>query len=302
MKPKSDAITISVIMAVKNGGAYLENAIKSILCQTFGDFEFIIINDASTDNTEKIIKSVQDERIVLLTNEKNIGLTKSLNIGLETARGKYIARMDADDISLEDRFQKQYQYLEEHPEVYLLSCSYREFGTRFYTNRINLSSQEIQGQYLFGSVLPHPGFMFRRELIEQYEYFYDPEIRYAQDYDFQFRVSTRFKVACLADVLIRYRVSNNQISSQKVEEQRCYANKTRKKVYDFYGIACSANQIDTLAKIYSGDRNISKKNAIGVISLLKEINKKTKQTPYYEYINKKVLEYLQIANMLLFTI
>jgi glycosyltransferase involved in cell wall biosynthesis len=114
---------LSVIMSVHNGEKYLREAIESILNQTFTDFKFIIINDGSTDNSLAIIRSYDDKRIRILNNGTNIGLTKSLNKALKQAKGKYIARQDADDVSLPDRFEAQLKYFVQYPEVALLGTS-----------------------------------------------------------------------------------------------------------------------------------------------------------------------------------
>ena len=108
---------ISVVMPAYNAEKYITEAIDSILFQTFKDFEFIIINDASTDSTKDIIESYKDPRIKLVNNEQNKGVAKSLNIGISVACGKYIARMDADDIALPERFQKQFDFMEQHPNI-----------------------------------------------------------------------------------------------------------------------------------------------------------------------------------------
>jgi len=108
---------VTVLMPVYNGEKYLNEAIDSILGQTFKDFKFLIINDGSTDGTADILKSYKDSRIKVTNNEKNIGLTKSLNKGLKMAKSEYIARMDADDISLPTRLQKQVEFMDSHPKV-----------------------------------------------------------------------------------------------------------------------------------------------------------------------------------------
>ncbi|HEY9660554.1 MAG TPA: glycosyltransferase, partial [Allocoleopsis sp.] len=116
---------ISVLMAVYNGSRYVAEAIESILNQTFTDFEFLIIEDGSTDNTVQILQDYanRDPRIKLIQNEQNIGLTKSLNKGLKLAQGKYIARQDADDVSLPHRFEQQIAVFAQNPAAVLVSCS-----------------------------------------------------------------------------------------------------------------------------------------------------------------------------------
>ena len=133
MNPK-----ISVIMPVLNAELYLKTAIESVLSQTIPDFEFIIINDGSTDKTEEIIKSYQDPRIIYIKNDTNIGLSKSYNLGIRASKGEFIARMDADDISFKDRFESQLEFLEAHQEVgvvgggvILIDESGKEFASPF---------------------------------------------------------------------------------------------------------------------------------------------------------------------------
>lgn len=122
---KQKKIDISVIMPARNAEEFLEDSIRSILNQTFKNFEFIIINDGSTDNSLKIIKKYakENERIKIINNIKNLGLNKSINKGLKKAKGKYIARFDADDIALPKRLKIQYNYLERNPEIFLIGSS-----------------------------------------------------------------------------------------------------------------------------------------------------------------------------------
>ena len=128
-------VFISVVMAVYNGEKYLKEAIDSILSQTYKNFEFIVIDDCSSDNTPIILKSYTDARIQVVRNEQNLRLPTSLNKGFKIARGKYIARMDADDIAMPDRFEKQVKYLEAHQEVAVIGGSFQvfnEFGEDIY--------------------------------------------------------------------------------------------------------------------------------------------------------------------------
>ena len=119
---------VSVVMAVYNAQKYVSDAIESILCQTYNDFEFIIIEDGSSDESLKIIQSYSDPRIKVIRNKENLKLIKSLNLGLQKACGRYIVRMDADDVSRPDRIEKQVNYMESHPDCVLCGTSYRTFG------------------------------------------------------------------------------------------------------------------------------------------------------------------------------
>ena len=119
---------VSVVMAVYNTQEYVSDAIESILCQTYNDFEFIIIEDGSSDDSLNIIQSYSDPRIKVIRNKENLKLIKSLNLGLQKACGRYIIRMDADDVSRPDRIEKQVNYMESHPDCVLCGTSYRTFG------------------------------------------------------------------------------------------------------------------------------------------------------------------------------
>src|SRR3989344_5781814 len=121
---KNHFCKISVLMPAYNARKYIGEAIESILNQTFKDFEFIIINDCSTDKTKKIIEEYanKDARIKLINNATNLGLTKSLNIGLKEARGEYVARLDADDVALPERLEKQYEFMEKNKETTLVGA------------------------------------------------------------------------------------------------------------------------------------------------------------------------------------
>lgn len=280
-------VVVSILMSVYNGEAYLQEAIDSMLNQTFQNFEFIIVDDASTDSSYDILNGYKDERIKLIHNRENIGLTKCLNKALRYAKGKYIARMDADDICMPTRLEKQICYMERHEKVALVSCSYMEFGESNRKNFIQLNELQIKGQLLYGSVLPHPGFMFKRELYSKYGIRYNEKMKYAQDYDFQVRVARRFEVACMSDILIKYRVSDKQISRQKWQEQQEYANRVRQYQFYYYGIKYNQREIELIRKIYMDEQwTLTLAQAIKAYILLLVIVMKMSQSAYAE---KKVI-------------
>jgi glycosyltransferase involved in cell wall biosynthesis len=276
-------VNISVIMSVYNAEKYVKESIESILNQTFRDFEFIIIDDASTDNSYNLIKSYRDNRIIIIQNKNNIGLTKSLNKGLKIAKGEYIARMDADDISLPHRLETQISYMKKYPSIALISCSYRQFGNKKNKNIIKKSEIQIKAELLFGSVLPHPGFMFKRSLYTQLHLKYNEKLQYAQDYDFQVKVSRRCRIACLAEPLIYYRISDRQISVEREKEQQICANEVRKRIFAYYGIKCNNEQIELIRKI-----NLNLLDSLTIIEfiklyiLLRTIIKQISKTDYRE--------------------
>jgi glycosyltransferase involved in cell wall biosynthesis len=212
---------ISVVMAVYNSEKYVREAVDSILSQTFRDFEFIIINDGSTDRTQEILESYNDPRVIL-THQKHMGLTKSLNKGIALAKGKYIARQDADDISLPARLEKQIEFLELHTDIALLGTAAQiiDIGG-FYLKTVkyptNHSSLRIainhSNHFWHGSV------MFRRQnFLELGGY---QEILFtSQDYDLWLRFVEKFKVANLSDPLYKYRLNYLSLSFKKIVYQR----------------------------------------------------------------------------------
>ncbi len=198
--PSSPAV--SVIMAVYNGEPYLAQAIDSILEQEFSDFEFIVIDDASTDATDQILQhyAALDERLLLLHNDKNLGLTKSLNNGLQQATGRYIARQDTDDVSLPGRLAEQVAYLDAHPDVVLVTGEYQhidEYGHIVGHVRRSAPTVVIDWQLQFYNVLgAHTQVMFRRDDVLALGC-YDEAFRYSQDYDLWVRLRQRGKLCIL---------------------------------------------------------------------------------------------------------
>lgn len=197
---------ITILMSVYNGTRYLREAIESILRQTWTDYEFLIINDASTDDSREIILSFHDSRIRLVDNSTNIGLTKSLNRGLKLAKGEIIARQDADDISYLKRLERQVQFLDNHPEVVLLGTSGRvidEAGTpKNIILRPPVGLLAIRWYLMFENPFLHTSVMFRRNVIlEKLGGYNESLVRY-QDYELWSRAAQNFVVENLHDVLI----------------------------------------------------------------------------------------------------
>jgi len=219
---------ISIIMPVYNVETFLSEAIESVLNQTFYDFEFVIINDGSTDNSLEIIKNYEkkDSRIVLLDNKENLGITKSLNIGLNKARGEYIARMDGDDISEKERIEIQYDFLKKNRDVFLVGAGSREIDEN--KKLISIfnpltNKEEIRNKLLKENCLRHSSIMFRSENI-----FYREKMKYAQDYDFFLMLlSSGKKITNISYPLVKYRIRRNSISGRDVGKQNLFAKKAR---------------------------------------------------------------------------
>ena len=235
---------ISVIMSTYNEEKYIEASLNSLLNQTFKDFEIIIVDDASTDHTRQLIQGLQDERIHLLCNEENHGLTKNLNKALQYAKGRYIARMDGDDIAFPRRFEKQYQYMEAHTDTMLVSCYTKSFGDSDLVFALPDKNEVLKVRMLIRPVFAHPGFMMRRELIEA-GYQYNEEYRTAQDYEFASRVAEKYKIGLVPEVLLFYRVHKKQISAKAGNQQFNNADKIRKRQLERLGVQLSETEWET---------------------------------------------------------
>ena len=217
---------ISVVMSVYNAEKYIKEAIQSILNQTYQDFEFIIVNDGSTDNTLYVMEEVKDHRIKIINNPENIGLTRSLNKGIAASKGEYIARMDADDVSLPLRFETQIKFLSKNPEYALVGSSFYqidEAGKTVSFTKVLTDNNEIHSNLISQNWFGHGSVMMRKTAFLKCGG-YSTEFKYAQDYDLWLRMIEKFKVANLDEPLYSWRMLKESISTNKKEDQKKYAD------------------------------------------------------------------------------
>lgn len=225
---KSASPKITVLMPVYNGEKYLREAIDSILNQTFKDFEFLIINDGSTDNSVKIIGSYKNPRIRLIHNEKNLGLIFSLNRGLNLACGEYIARMDCDDISLPERLLVQVNFMEKNPQVSVCGSWTKIIGRdKEFINKYPLTDEELRARLLFNTPLAHPTIIIRKEIIKNYGLKYDENYKHAEDYQLWARIIKYTKISNIPKVLLLYRMHQASVSADYSAAQKENSNKVR---------------------------------------------------------------------------
>lgn len=223
---------VSLIMSVYNGEAFLKDTIDSVLSQTFKDFEFVIVNDGSVDNSLMIINQFlsKDPRIKLVNNSKNLGLTKSLNIGIQHSTGEYIARLDAGDFSYPDRFEQQVKFLDQNSDIGLVGTwAYIVDDKRKKLKELKYPTDDriIKKDLIKYNPFVHSSIMFRRSIATQIG-FYNEEYFYAQDYDLYFRLLPIMKFANIPSFLVEYRRYAKSITSTKNREQVLFANKARK--------------------------------------------------------------------------
>jgi len=205
---------ITVLMSVYNGERWIIDSINSVLSQSEDDFEFIIINDGSTDDTAWILDSYNDERLVII-NQNNVGLTKSLNTGLSIAKGNFIARIDADDICMPDRLYEQKKFLVDNPDVVLVGSNAILIDEK--NNEVGHSVYPVSSVTLierlrsFQPVFPHSSIFFRKEIINR-EGGYNPYFERSQDFELLLRLSEKYLIAGLDEFLIKFRLNNNSLS------------------------------------------------------------------------------------------
>jgi hypothetical protein len=208
------APAVTVLMPVHNGASFLREALDSILQQTFADFELLVINDGSTDETSSLLQRCGDERLAVVENESNLGVIASLNRGLALARGEYVARMDADDIALPSRLEKQFQLLRLSPRTGLCGTWFRIFGDgRSTIVHPPVRADDMAARLFYESPLGHPTVMFRRALFEKHGLRYSPEYPHAEDYELWTRVAEITELANVPQVLLHYRSHGAQVTS-----------------------------------------------------------------------------------------
>lgn len=210
---KTPAIT--VLMPVYNGADYLRAAVLSILDQTFKDYEFLIINDGSTDQSAKILAEFHDPRIKII-HQKNMGLAATLNKGIALAQGKYIARQDQDDLSLPSRLEKQFHYMETHPDYALLGTQADIWVNDLPTDRQHLHANDhavLCFELLFNNPFVHSSVMFRSDVVKELGgYSTDPARQPPEDFELWSRISRSHCIANLPEVLLVYREVQNSMS------------------------------------------------------------------------------------------
>jgi len=272
-KPK-----ISVIMPTLNAEKYLKEAIDSILAQTFKNFEFIIIDDNSTDNTLNIINEYKDKRIKLIKG-KNKGIASALNLGIKCSKGEYIARMDADDISLPRRFEKQIQFMDQHPEIGICGANvipltddqkYKSWGSW-------LKTEPKVIDILLNVAFCHPTVIFRKSIIINNNLYYNEKLKYTEDQELWFRAIKFTNFKNIKKKLLKYRLHPKNKSNKNTKKQKNTLNQLRFAFLKWIGVDsndCDIDQkINDINSILKSKTSLIKEN-----ELLKKENKSLKES------------------------
>jgi glycosyltransferase involved in cell wall biosynthesis len=250
---------VTVLMPVYNGEIYLREAIDSILSQTYKDFEFLIINDGSTDNSENIINSYNDSRILYVKNESNLRLIATLNKGIELAQGKYIVRMDADDISAPTRIEKQVAFMEKNEDVGLCGSWFTSFGdVQESVCKYKEQHDEILFKMFYQCHFCHPSLIIRKKVFDDLEIPFDKQFIHAEDYELYFRLSTKWKFHNLQESLVKYRIHSSSVSRQNEKIQLEHSIQIRKMFFSLLRIDCSQEELKAFEALnYQNYRAIS---------------------------------------------
>ena len=226
--------SITVLMPAYNAARFIGKAIESILNQTYKDFEFLIINDGSTDNTESIVQSYSDLRIRYIKNDKNSGLIATLNKGIELATGEYVARMDADDVALPQRLEFQKKYFDKHPETDVLASTIifiNEAGESTGTwqlDRDTINSSAIKSAMIRENCIAHPTIMCRKSLLEKFKY--RTSGMHIEDYDLWLRLLNRgYHFAKIDTPLLYYRVHSESVTGTHLKKTNFFFRHAKTK-------------------------------------------------------------------------
>lgn len=227
-----DEPNVSVIMGVHNDEEFVADAIDSILEQSYEDFEFIIVDDASTDDSRTIIERYTDERIILLENQTNQGLTPSLNRALREASGTFVARQDADDVSDPERFERQVRFLDRNPDVSVVgTAAYLIDESGSITSSRSVLRTPTFDDLLEKNHIIHGSIMARRSVLLDLDG-YDEFFRYSQDLDLWLRLSKEFSIANITEPLYRLRIHDHSVYFAKKDQSALYTIFARHRATD----------------------------------------------------------------------
>lgn len=297
---KSAPPLVSIIMSACNAAPFVREALESMLDQTESDFELLIADDSSEDDTLKAITDVRDPRIFLHQNEKRIGLTATLNKLLPLARGEFIARMDADDVSYPGRLAAQVALMRECPDVWVCGGHFDVFAEqRQYTAYMPTGNDAIRAALLFFTPVPHPFVMLRAEPFRLNHIKYNLKMRYAQDCELWNRIAVTHRQARFANVnmpLGRYRNLPGSISITKQQEQSEYALRSRMQTFLALGLSAADKDLPLHSCLTKEKKIAGKMEMIRTFDWavkLREVNDKTllfSRKEFYAMLSARLID------------
>jgi glycosyltransferase involved in cell wall biosynthesis len=297
---------ISVILPFYNAEKYIFESINSILNQTYKNFELIAIDDGSTDNTLQIVSGFKDNRIKLIQNEKNLGLIATLNIGLNLSQGEFIARMDADDISLPNRFETQIKYLSEHNNVDILGSYYEIFGEENKTVTVPTSFEQIKIELMYHNVVCHPSVMMRTSSLLNNQLEFNSSYLHTEDWFFWLNaISKGLVIENINQVLLKYRYEGQNITSKNkhsIEDryknifqfiEQHFFNETSERLTHMHWNLGRGGIFDTNVKELTDFYNYFENQLIELGNsphLVKSILKNKKNRPFCKFTDESIIK------------
>ena len=245
---------ITVLMPVHNGGQYLKQALDSLFNQTFKDFELLVVDDASTDDSKNIVVSYKDVRLRMIENVSNIGIAQSLNRGVADAKGRYIVRMDADDVCFPQRLQRLLDFMRLHPEVAVAGSWAKLTGKYSEIERRPIGSGCVKASLCLYNPLIHPSVIIRKDVLTNYGIKYDRHFSRSEDYDLWSRLSEVAAIDNIAEVLLNYRVHGNSITAAASNVMEDQSMDIMRRELHKIGITPSKEELRFHRNVCHGDR------------------------------------------------
>ncbi len=273
---------VSVFMPVYNAGIDLIEAVQSILDQTFTDFEFVIVNDGSTDNSIELLQQFNDNRIRIVNNDENKGLIASLNIGLDLCVGEYIVRMDQDDISLPTRIEKQVEFMNQHPEYGLIGSWFQDFGDNIKSKLVCYSSDDtqIRIRHLYQTHISHPTALLRNSVIKEHNLKFDPAFVHGEDYEFWVRMSSYCKLSNIPELLVLKRDHIHNITNKYAQTMQDTCAKVKLKQFHQMGLELHVDDVNLYSKFADGDWAFNFEEMDTLTQLLEKIKRANEQSGF----------------------
>src|SRR5699024_6087156 len=284
---------VTVFIPVYNGEAYISGALESIIKQTYTNLDILVIDDGSTDHSAQIVNDYTDKRVRLFLNHKNNGIPYTRNLGLQKAKGKYIAVMDADDVADPMRIEKQVAFMEKHTDIDAIGTYYKVIGGRF--NKIvktkNIDTQAIQEGLILLNQIGHSTYFIRLVTLRKHHIRYNPDYFVAQDYDLWVQLSKVGQLSILPDVLLTYRTGHANVtkkSKTKYARQRKQINDAiHQDILNFYHFTLTDDEIEAFNEFFN-DNVLSDIRSITLNRLPDVLGKMIHHNRNYQLFNEDI--------------
>lgn len=273
---------VSVVMPVYNVASYVEATITSVLAQTFADFELLVLDDCSTDNTVAIVRAICDPRVKLIQNQRNLGRAGTDNEALVYVQGEFIAKMDGDDVCHPTRLAKQVALLDRRPDVNVVGTWMQNFGASTYLNKYPITPAAAQVLTLFTLPTGNPSVMLRARLFREQGMKYDADLRQTEDYDFFARYVRELRVATLPEALIQYRVPPDTVKKSILSERATVSDEVRERLLDSWGLKFTKRELALHNAIAMLDRPLGDLQLAEVELWLRKLIQHNDEQPLFE--------------------